>query len=250
MSAPLYEGVAADLRSKIADGTYPPGSRLPTESELQERHGVSRQTVRNALNHLRAEGLVISGRGLGWRVPDARPLLWHASRPERNVRTDVSPADAWSDDVRAQGRMPSERISVSIVAADPFVASRLGIDTGDLVVARKRLRYVDDVAAMLADTYYPHDLVAGTDIAKPGDVLPGVWAVMESIGHGWDDRMRVDEIRSRPASREQASIFGVAVGYPVIEHVRIRRTTDGEPVAVAVHVVPGDRVVIRYEEWQ
>lgn len=254
MSGPLYEGIAADLRGKIADGTYRPGDSLPSENELAQDNGVSRQTARQALNRLRSEGLVTAGRGLGWRVSDMRPLVWYVDKPERNVRTDISPADAWSDDMRAQGVTPTEKRTVSVIQADVFVADRLGLETGELVVARKRVRYVDGAPAMLADTYYPNKLVAGTPIAEPGDVLPGVWAVMEALGHGWDERHRVDDIDSRQATRQEASIFGFSVGYAVTEVVRTRRTAAGMPLAVSVFVVPGGRrMVLRRiggEEWK
>jgi GntR family transcriptional regulator len=247
VGGPLYEDLADLLRQKIAAGDPAPGERLPSEAEIQASHGVSRHTTRRALELLEREGLVLSGQGRGWFVRDSQPVIWHASRPERNTETEQSPTDAFSTDVRAQGRVPSERISVAIIQADEFIGSRLKLGTGELVVARKRLRYVDGELVALADTFYPHDLVAGTAIAQPGDVLPGVYAVMEELGYGWDDSHRTDEIRSRPASREEAAIFGVEPGYALTEHVRTRRTELGRPVALAVVVAPGDRLIITYE---
>lgn len=248
MGAPLYEQIADRLRGQIMSGEYAPGDPLPSEAELQEKNKVSRGTVRRALETLGREGLLASGQGRRWWVRESRPLIWRASRSDRNERTDVSPADSWSLDMREQGHEPSEQIHVSIVKAPQFIAQRLNLTKGDLVVARQRLRYVDGEILVLADTYYPHSLVAGTAIAEPGDVLPGVWAVMESIGHGWDDARRIDEIWSRPATRNEAETLRVEPGRSVTEHVRTRRTKDGVPVAVAVTVAPGDRVVIKYEE--
>lgn len=247
MGAPLYEALADRLRRQITRGTITPGSRLPSETELQREHGLSRDTVRRALALLAREGLVVSGQGRGWWVRESKPLTWHASRPERNTRTDLSPSDAWAHDVRSQGREPSEQIQVGIEVVDPFIRERLELETDALVVVRKRLRFVDGEIAMLADTYYPHELVAGTAIAEPADVLPGVYVLMEQMGHGWDDAQRTDEIRSRPASREEAEIFRVEPGHAVTEHVRTRRTEKRRPVAVAAVVAPGDRVVIKYQ---
>lgn len=61
----LYRQVAADIRDAIASGDYPPGTLLPSETQLIERYRVSRPTVRNAVAALRAEGLieVIHGKG-------------------------------------------------------------------------------------------------------------------------------------------------------------------------------------------
>jgi GntR family transcriptional regulator len=62
---PLYRQLADILREMITSGELEPRSLLPSESHLQQEHGVSRGTVRTAMGILRDEGLVvtISGRG-------------------------------------------------------------------------------------------------------------------------------------------------------------------------------------------
>ncbi|MDT5190252.1 MAG: GntR family transcriptional regulator, partial [Mycobacterium sp.] len=64
-SAPAYQTLRQQLRDEIAAGLYRDGARLPTESELVARHGLSRQTVRRAFQDLVAEGVVyrVPGRG-------------------------------------------------------------------------------------------------------------------------------------------------------------------------------------------
>jgi len=245
LNAPLYEGLAARLREMVKSGQLEPGAHLPSEADLVSQHKVSRHTVRQALAMLAREGLITSGQGRGWFVRDSQPLIWNGSRPERNTRTDISPADSWSLDVRDQGRTPSERITVSIMVAEPRVADRLALGPSDLVVARRRLRYVDGEISTLADSFYPYDIVKDTAVTQPGDVLPGVYAVMEQLGFGWV-RHR-DELWSRPASREEIDLFGFGPGVAVIEHIRTRFTEVGSPVAVTVTIAPGDRVLIVYE---
>jgi GntR family transcriptional regulator len=63
--APLYEQLAAILRRGIESGIYGSRDPLPSESTLQEEHGVSRGTVRRALDILRDEGLIITITGRG-----------------------------------------------------------------------------------------------------------------------------------------------------------------------------------------
>jgi GntR family transcriptional regulator len=96
------------------------------------------------------------------------PLVWVASRPERNTRTDISPADVWSAGVREQGREPSEDIEVTIVRPAERIAGRLGLGEGETAVVRRRGRRVDGEIMLLADSYYPERLVRGTAIAQPG----------------------------------------------------------------------------------
>ncbi|MBW2008189.1 MAG: GntR family transcriptional regulator [Deltaproteobacteria bacterium] len=62
---PLYYQVASSMRNIILEGTWPQGSRLPTEKELSRKYGVSRPTIRNAKDILADEGLIRSIKGSG-----------------------------------------------------------------------------------------------------------------------------------------------------------------------------------------
>ncbi len=70
MPAYLYEQVADDLRRKIKDGTYPPGSKLPSRRELCQEHGVSDIVVARAVLILKHEGLVELMNGVGMFVTE------------------------------------------------------------------------------------------------------------------------------------------------------------------------------------
>ncbi len=65
---PLYIQLAQTLGERIANGEYPIGGLLPTEAELGSTFGVSRYTVRQAIQHLRQQGLVSARKGVGTRV--------------------------------------------------------------------------------------------------------------------------------------------------------------------------------------
>ena len=60
-----YQKVAAAIRAKIHDGTYPTGSRLPKTESLCEQYAVSMITVKRALDDLEADGLIVKRRGSG-----------------------------------------------------------------------------------------------------------------------------------------------------------------------------------------
>jgi GntR family transcriptional regulator len=62
---PRYQQLAALLREQINSGELSQGARVPTEAELAEHYGASRNTVRLALDRLRAEGLLTSQQGKG-----------------------------------------------------------------------------------------------------------------------------------------------------------------------------------------
>lgn len=64
-ATPVYQQVAAILRSKITAGEWQPDRRLPSEPDLEADYEVSRDTVRRALNVLRDEGLIVTVKGRG-----------------------------------------------------------------------------------------------------------------------------------------------------------------------------------------
>jgi DNA-binding transcriptional regulator YhcF (GntR family) len=62
---PKWEQIADVIRARIADGTYPPGSRVPSVQQLVEDTGVAVDTAQKVLSRLRAEGVVYTVRGMG-----------------------------------------------------------------------------------------------------------------------------------------------------------------------------------------
>src|SRR3954463_9031870 len=91
----LVSRVGGELRSELAAGGSPPGSRLPTETKLAEHFGVSRPTVRAALRELEALGLVRTQHGVGTFV---------AEQPA--VRAGLEKMDSITDSIRATGKVP------------------------------------------------------------------------------------------------------------------------------------------------
>ena len=72
---PLYVQLANILRGMIESGALQPGAALPSESYLQQQHGVARGTVRMAVGILRDEGQVITIAGRGTFVSQSRPQV-------------------------------------------------------------------------------------------------------------------------------------------------------------------------------
>ena len=64
-STPLYHQLADTLRTRILTGSYAADAKIPSEAELQEDTGLSRSTVRKALDMLVDEGLIQKERGKG-----------------------------------------------------------------------------------------------------------------------------------------------------------------------------------------
>ncbi|MEZ0072373.1 GntR family transcriptional regulator [Planotetraspora sp. GP83] len=247
----LYQQVAAEVRRAIYTGALGPGDQIPTETDLMEAHGVSRNTVRLALGELENEGLILRMRRRGTFVRERRPLLM---RPQDEFRPldEVHPLnageprfDSFVHAVTSEGRRADQNIQVSIVEPPEDVATRLALTDKALAVVRRRLRFVDGQPYNTYDSYFPLDLVGDSEIARPGDIKRGANRVLEELGH---PQVRViDDISARMPTPDETLQLQLEPGTPVVVYVRVGYDRDDTPVRVAVSVLPADKHLIRYE---
>ena len=240
----LYQRVAAELRRAVYSGELAPGDQLPTENDLMNAHGVSRNTVRLALAELENEGLIERIRRRGTFVRKRRPLLMRP-QDELRVMADGTRVEAFAHAVTKEGRKPSQDIELAIVSPPVEIALRLQLEENELAVVRRRLRYVDDQPYNINDSYFPLSLVRDSEIARPADITRGANRVLEELGH---PQVRVvDDISARMPSAIEAERLQLGPGTPVIEHIRVGYDPSDTPVRVALSVLPADKHRIRYE---
>jgi GntR family transcriptional regulator len=138
LPAPRHAAIARELREQIRTGALEAGAPLPSESRLTEQFGVSRGTVRQALAALRAEGLIVGGRG---RVPVVR-----RSGLAQSFDQFVS-FSLWA---RRVGRTPSARtLELARRPSDARSAAELEIEPGTPVFHYVRLRLLDGEPVMV-----------------------------------------------------------------------------------------------------
>ena len=65
----LPSRVASSINREISSGRLQTGARLPTENEMAESFGVSRNVIREAVSQLRADGVIMARQGVGWSAP-------------------------------------------------------------------------------------------------------------------------------------------------------------------------------------
>src|ERR1700728_455295 len=95
---PLYAQVESILATGIADGTLPPGTRLPNETELVEKYAVSRTTIRQTIQNLIRRGLVEIRRGKGTFVLEPK------------ITQELTELSGFVEDMTALGHRPSARL--------------------------------------------------------------------------------------------------------------------------------------------
>ena len=129
---PKYFRLANWLRQQIREGKLQPGEQLPTEAALCEQFGVSRGTVRQAIQMLVQEGLVEREQGRGSFV----------RRPKRRAFFTLT---GFREDMRRQGVQPETRVlAAEILAADHAAAQRLDIPLSTPIIHIERLHLADD----------------------------------------------------------------------------------------------------------
>lgn len=244
-SRPLHRRIADDLRSRITAGEYAPGSWLESEKMLQLRYDASRNTVRSALKTLISDGLVSSTGGRGYAVRERSTLIYDASASERRSRRKLATRDIWITDVEDQGRTPGMRLDVTATPAPPDVGKLLNVPAGEVIIARRRIRLVDDEPYSISTSYWPMAVAQGTPIEQPYDMQPGPLAWLAE--HGKEQVCVCDQINSRMPTPEESDILRLQAGTPVTDHVRTGYDMTDAPIRVTVTILPGDRFVIRYE---
>jgi len=129
---PLYMQLYIILKEEIANGTYAAESFLPSESELLEKYGLSRITIRRALTDLENDGYVKKIRGKGTKV-----------YPKKQY-SDLFELTGFNENAMRDGQRPASIIlKFDIVQANVDVAEHLQINPGENVYYLKRLRLLN-----------------------------------------------------------------------------------------------------------
>jgi GntR family transcriptional regulator len=215
--APLFAQVRDALRADILRGTLVPGDRLPSESELIARFGVSRITVRQALSELQADGLVQTVNGKGSFV--TRPGRGESRGPLVGVLEAMRKRGH-----RARGKLLSHRVH----KASRTVARELDLAEGVPVGAVTVLRYRDEVPFVVGTTWCAPDVaerLAAQDLTDQ-DVATALEA-----GLGLRQAASRVRVEAALADSKLATRLAYAVGAPVL---RIHTTSigwDDRPIA-------------------
>ena len=152
MAQPLYQQIADRLRGELAGGVYRTGEQLPTENELAGQMGVSRPTVRQALEVLTNEGLLVRVKGSGTFA--AEPKVVHGS---------TSFLSGYREECRKKHRTLRTRV-LCLQAGEPpaQAADALRLKPGRRVTRLTRVRHLENVngnaPVVYTTVYVPYDL--------------------------------------------------------------------------------------------
>jgi GntR family transcriptional regulator len=238
----VYRQVADNIRRRIDEGRYAPGSQLPSERDLGDEFEISRVTVRQAVSLLRSQGVVVAEHGRGVFVARPRQVQRLSRRRlSRDARQENQGA-FFSDAARA-GFTPAISVRVSFENADARVAELLDVPAGTELTVRTRVMSADGVAVQLATSRLPRDLTRGTAIEEVDTGPGGLYARLEEAGHRFVHF--AEFVGCRMPTPEEQRLLQLPTGQPVLTVTRVAHAE--QPVEVNDMVLAGDRYELSYE---
>lgn len=240
---PKYQRIADALREAIKAGEYGPGDRLPGENDLMTAHGVARMTARQALGVLQSEGIAESRKGAGVFVRAFRPLrrrgIQRLARDQWGAGRSV-----WEADI-GERTLVVDEITVTEKAAPEHIARVLDIASDDAVCVRSRRFVLDGKPVLLATSYLPAHIVAGSAITQEDTGPGGIYARLDELG--FKPVHFREEVRSRMPSQDEASRLNLSMGTPVMLICRTAFAEEGRSVEVNEMTLDSASYVLEYD---
>jgi len=243
---PAYLQIADALRRQITEGDLPDGATLSSVRALVDEYGTAQGTVRQAIEQLKAEGLVATRQGRGTFVRKPRRLRRLGST--RHLRSQRAPSTAPLEaEAAAQNfQRHADLTEVASVPAPRDVAERMSLPVGAPVVRRSYLLSIDGEVAQTATSYFTHELADGTTLAEHAKPTNGTHAyLVDSLGVTLDTA--VEELVARMPTPHEVTALRLVPGTPVVDLIRTIYDTAQKPVEVTMFVVAADRHTFVYE---
>jgi GntR family transcriptional regulator len=216
---PAHKRIRDDLVAEIESGVLGERDRIPGEVDLAARYGVTRMTVRQALNNLVHDGLLVRRRGVGTFVAE------NAAR-----RRNMSRLTGFTEDMRSSGRTVETRmLAQRIIPAAADVAEALELSPGVHVTHVGRLRVVDGTPVIVQHSWVPYDLCP--DLWGEPLADDSLYATLRAYGIVL--RRADQRIAAVSAPKEHASPLEVPARAPLLRVERVTLDDRNVPVELA-----------------
>jgi len=224
---PLYDQIERNMRELIVSGKLKVGETVPSEWDLAQLYGVSRLTVRKALDELVRQCWLSKRPGVGTFV--TKPSV-----------TSIAPSKlSFTDQMIAIGRKPSNHlVSMSVETVSPEITRPLLLSNGEQVFCLTRVRLADNIPILLESAYlsltrFP-DLETAEGLAESSlyNFLLETYNVSVT---------RIEQtLKPVQLTEEQSSYLQTKPGKPSIRSEIVAYTSGGEPVEYSMSVSNGD----------
>ena len=221
---PLYFQVAQHLEQMIESGELPTGTRLENEIDLADQLGLSRPTMRRAIEYLVGRGLLLRKRGIGTQVVQAK------------VTREVELTSLY-DDLAKTGRDPSTTVvSFGTEPAPDALAAELGLAAGTPVYVFERLRFAGTEPLALMRNHVPEHLMR---LSAADLEAQGLYNLFRA--NGISMRIARQSIGARAATAAEARALGERKGAPLLTMERSAYDEQGRAVEHGRHVYRASR---------
>lgn len=215
---PLYFQISTRIEAAIREERLPAGSRLENEISLANRLGMSRPTIRRAIQELVDKGLLVRRRGIGTQVVHGK------------VTRNVELTSLFEDLERAGQKPVTKLLSAEIGKADAAVADHLGVATGSPVLHIKRLRSADGVPISILENYLPEEF---TDLDLGQLSRHGLYQMLRA--RGVTIRVAKQRIGARAANAIESELLDVSRGGPLLSMERTAFDQSGRAIEWGTH---------------
>ena len=225
-SLPLYIQLTNQLREEIRNGTYKSDQRIPTEQELCKMYQVSRITVRNALDTLAKERLLVRKQGRGTFVAHEK------------FKRDITRGSSFTQICLENGQTPGAKVIKSMIEdATQEDIEELQLPPDSKVIVLERIRYADGAPVALEISRFPDrfSFLLSEDLNNTS--LISILSEKYGITFGYGAKI----IELVFATYEMAHYLNVADGYPLISISCVSTDMDGLPAHRSLQYVVGDR---------
>jgi GntR family transcriptional regulator len=234
--------IADELRREITTSGVA-GSRLPSGTELMARFGVARNTIQNAIDQLRAEGLVVSVSGRGWYVSERKPLVRLARNRLSAAERAAGRGTFMSDAATGQWK-PAVTVKTYREGCPAQIAVLLEIEPGTDVAVRDRIMRADGETVQLAVSYIPRDIAQAADLERTDTGPGGMYVRIEAAGYQLTHFTEL--VSARPPRPHESEQLQIPTGYPIIEVVRVAYAAD-RPVEANRMTMSSERYQLVYQ---
>jgi GntR family transcriptional regulator len=228
VSAPQRTTKQSQTRERVIDliERLGVGRAIPSERQLSVDLGVSRLTVRAALDELVRDGYLLRRRGSGTFVREPK------------IAQELT-MTSFSEDMRRRGMRPASRtLSLTTTTAGAYLGRRLHVSPSERIVVAKRLRLADGETMAIETLHVPESLVPNL---TPSDLEENSFYDLLASRYDITIVGGVQTIEPTVTNEEESNALGVPLHSPAFQFERTTRSEEGSIVEFVRSIYRGDR---------
>jgi GntR family transcriptional regulator len=233
---PLYHQIKEKIRNRIAMGEYSTDERIPSENELAEKYEVSRNTAKQAIAELVAEGILFRVQGRGTFISPKK--VFHGVTEHLSFSEEFGPDG---------GRLTTKVVSAEEMRASSDTAEALQIEKGAPIIVIRRLRLLDERPFSLQVSFLPKAL---TPTLLEKDLSGRSLFDLISRDYGLVPHRTEEFLEYKPASAFEVDLMEVPQSFPLFRLARTTFDSHDRVIEVVETYLPADQCRFRFRRFK